>query len=101
MSEVTLQEIEELQKVSNYRSVHKGLRWPAIGSILFGLIAVVSGSVFMEENLINLVLVLIGAFLLIEGIWLIVASNAKGMIADVVALLIIGIWNISMTMMSW
>ena len=101
MSEVTSQEIEELQKISNYRSVNKGLRWPAIGSIIFGLIAIVSGVVSIEENPINLVLALIGIFLLIEGIWLIVAPNPKGMIADGIALLILGIWNITTTMMNW
>jgi hypothetical protein len=101
MSEVTPQEIEELQKISNYRLVHKGLRWPAIGSIIFGLIAVVSGVVSIEENPVNLVLALIGTFLFIEGIWLIVAPNPKGMIIDGIALLIIGIWNIITTMMNW
>jgi hypothetical protein len=101
MSEVTPQEIEELQKISNYRSVNKVLRWSAIGSITFGLIAVVSGVISIEENPINLVLALIGVFLLIEGIWLILAPNPKGVIIDGIALFAIGIWNIITTMMNW
>jgi len=51
----------------------------------------------MEENPINAVLGLIGLFLLVEGIWIVSAPTSTGMIVDGIALLILGAWNIFIT----
>lgn len=91
------QNIEELQKVADYRLVRKGFKWAAIGSIIFGLIAMGTGFGSIEFSPLNAILGLIGTFLLVEGIWLIRTSNPKGMIVDGIALCILGIWNIIIT----
>ncbi len=95
MNEV--QDIEELQKVVDYRLVRKNLKWPAIGSIIWGLIAIGAGFGSIEDSSIYVILGLIGAFLLVEGIWLIRAPSPRGMIVDGIALCILGVWNISVT----
>ncbi|MDX9980284.1 MAG: hypothetical protein RBU25_09700 [Lentisphaeria bacterium] len=88
----------ELQKVSNYRLVRKTLRGAGIGSIIFGLIAMFIGFGGMAENPINALLGVIGLFLLVEGIWLVVAPTPAGMIVDGIALIILGVWNIFITL---
>jgi len=92
MNEV--QDIEELQRTADYRLLRKNLKGAAIGSIIFGVIAIGMGLVFMSEDPINVVLVFIGVFLLGEGIWLIRSPKPRGMIVDGIALCILGIWNI-------
>jgi len=91
---IKVQDIEELQKVSDYRLLRKSLKGAAIGSIIFGVIAIGMGLAFMSEDPINVVLVFIGVFLLVEGIWLIRSPSPRGMIVDGIALCILGIWNI-------
>jgi hypothetical protein len=89
--------LEELQKVADYRSVRKTLRPAGIGSIIFGVLALAMGIALAEENPLNILLALIGLFLLIEGIWLTASPTPIGMILDGVALGILGIWNIFVT----
>lgn len=88
------QNIEEFQKVSDYRLIRKTFKGAAIGSIIFGVIAIVMGFASAEENPVNVILAFIGIFLFAEGIWLLRTSNPKGMIVDGIALCILGIWNI-------
>jgi uncharacterized membrane protein len=59
--------IEELQKISDYRTIRKTLRPAGIGSIVFGVLAVVMGIASIEDNSLNAILALIGLFLLVEG----------------------------------
>jgi uncharacterized protein YjeT (DUF2065 family) len=89
--------IEELQKISDYRTIRKTLRPAGIGSIVFGVLAVVMGIASIEDNSLNAILALIGLFLLVEGIWLVVSPTPKGMIVDGIALIILGLWNILIT----
>ena len=96
----TMQDIEELQKVANYRLVRKSFKGAAIGSIIFGLIAIGMGFGFAGENPINIVLGVIGILLVVEGAWLIRTSNPKGLIVDGIAICILGTWNIVVTFAS-
>jgi hypothetical protein len=89
--------LEELQKVSDYRSVRKTLRPAGIGSIIFGILALVMGVILLEDNPLNIVLALIGLFLLIEGIWLTASPTPTGMILDGIALMVLGAWNVLVT----
>ena len=98
MNEV--QDIEELQKVADYRSVRKGFKGAAIGSIIFGLLAMGAGFGSAEEGSLNVILGFIGIFLLAEGIWLIRTPNPKGLIVDGITFCIVGIWNIVVTFAS-
>jgi hypothetical protein len=89
--------VADLQRAANFRSVRKLLRPAGTGSVIFGVIAVFLGGSTMEQSPLNGILALIGVFLLVEGIWIIVAPSPAGMIVDGVALLILGGWNIMVT----
>ena len=89
--------LDDLQKISNYRLILKTLKPAGIGSMVFGAIAMAMGFGGMEENLLNAILGLLGLFLLVEGIWIYFAPTLKGLILDGIALLIIGFWNILIT----
>ncbi|MCK4272904.1 hypothetical protein KAX22_09645 [bacterium] len=89
--------IAELQKASDYRLMHKFLRPGAIGSIVFGVIAIALGFAWIDKNPINIILALIGIFLFVEGILVLIAPAPKKIIAAGLALLLVGGWNISIT----
>ncbi|MFC2018981.1 hypothetical protein ACFLU4_03385 [Chloroflexota bacterium] len=89
--------LEELQRAADYLTLRKRLKGGGIGSILFGVIAIVMGFIFMSEDPINVILVFIGIFLLVEGIWLLRSPSPRGLVIDGVALCIIGVWNIVIT----
>ncbi|MFB3896660.1 MAG: hypothetical protein ACE14V_10200 [bacterium] len=88
---------EELQRICNYRYVRKTLKPAGIGSIIFGVIAIVMGFTGIADNPINAILGFIGLFLFVEGIWIIFAPKPMGMIVDGIALSILGVWNIMVT----
>ncbi len=90
---VPTKNIEEL-KVSYNVLINKKLRRAGIGSIVFGFIAVIFGLLTVRENVINSVLVLIGIFLFIEGIWIVGKPTPAGLIVDGIALIIVGLWNL-------
>lgn len=92
-------EFEELQGVANLRVLRKTLRSRGIGSIVWGLIAIGLGLAAMDIDRVNGILAVIGVLLTIEGIWVVVAPAPAGMIFDGFALLILGIWNIAVTVM--
>ena len=90
-------ELSELKKAVDSRMIQKMLRPAAIGSIVFGVIAVVMGTQGAEDVPINNVLALIGVLLFIEGIWCAAAPQPVGLVVDGIALIILGIWNILVT----
>jgi hypothetical protein len=93
-------DFDELQRAANYIALRKKLRVRGIGSILWGVIAIVLGIVAMDTDPVNVILAVIGAFLTIEGIWLVAAPAPAGMIADGIGLVAVGIWNLAITFMS-
>lgn len=88
----------ELQQAANFRTVRRLLRPAGIGSIVFGVIAVGLGAASMEENPVNAVLLFLGVFLFVEGIWLVVSPSPAGMLVDGFALGALGLWNIFITL---
>jgi hypothetical protein len=93
-------EYVDLQVVAKYRGARRSLRLRGIGSIIWGIIAIAIGASSIEANPVNGILVLIGLFLSIEGIWLSSRPVAAGMIIDGFMLLVLGVWNIYVTCMS-
>ena len=94
----TVSPFDELQRASNFRIIKKSLRTGGIGSILFGVIAMAVGFGSMNDNPVNAILGFIGVLLFIEGIWLVSDPKPVGMIVDGIALMILGIWNIIITL---
>jgi uncharacterized RDD family membrane protein YckC len=90
-------DIDDLQKASNYRTLRKTLRAGSIGSIVFGAIAFLAGVTGAGESIMDVLLTLLGLFLLLEGLWIIITPTTVGLIVDGMALIAIGAWNISTT----
>ncbi|MDQ1351860.1 MAG: hypothetical protein QG657_2166 [Acidobacteriota bacterium] len=86
-------ELVELKKAVDTRLIKKMLRPAAIGSIVFGIIAVVTGSSFAHGNPINVILAFIGIILILEGAWCAVAPQPMGLVVDGIVLIILGVWN--------
>ena len=92
--------VAELQRAANFRTVRRLLRPAGIGSILFGVIAVGVGASTLREQPLNGVLLLLGLFLLGEGIWIVASPSPAGMIVDGIALIALGGWNILVTVVN-
>lgn len=90
-------DVDELQQIAEYRRARKTLRAAGIGGIIFGVLALAVGMPLLAVNPLNIVLVLIGALLLAEGIWNVSYPTAEGVIVDGLALLLVGLWNIFIT----
>ncbi|HLP62277.1 MAG TPA: hypothetical protein VK186_25775 [Candidatus Deferrimicrobium sp.] len=86
-------ELAELKKVVDTRMIKKMLRPAAIGSILFGIIAVVMGVQTAHANSLNTILAFIGVILILEGIWCAVAPQPLGLVVDGIVLIVLGAWN--------
>lgn len=90
-------ERRKLQDAAEYWLVSKSLRSRAIGSIIFGSLAVLMGLSMLEEHSMNVILAFLGIFLLAEGIWVLAAPRPAGFVADGIALIVVGIWNVVVT----
>jgi hypothetical protein len=86
--------VAELQAAANFHRVRRLLLAPGIGSMIFGVVAIVMGANSIQANPINAGLLLIGVFLLAEGIWIVSAPTLTGIIVDGLALVTLGLWNI-------
>ena len=89
--------MEELQRVSNYRMVRKTLRAKAAGSFLFGALALGIGFNGLAFSALNAILVGIGVLLLVDAVWIIAAPKPGVMILDGSAMIVVGVWNIFVT----
>jgi len=87
---------EKIQRAANWRALRGLLRTGGIGSIVFGGIAIYLGLDALSEDGpdLNGILVAIGGFLVLEGIAVIALPRAPGLIAEGLALLLIGLWNL-------
>ncbi|MCU0288513.1 MAG: DUF308 domain-containing protein [Acidobacteria bacterium] len=86
-------ETRELKKVVDTRAIKKMLRPAAIGSIIFGIIAVFMGGQAANDNPVNVILALIGVVLILEGIWCAVSPLPIGLVVDGIVLIVLGAWN--------
>lgn len=96
----TMYHVDDLQKIADYRAVRLRLSSAAIGSILFGIFALFWGFSSMGGGPLNVILVLLGFFLLAEGIWVLAAPSPVAMVVDGIALICLGVWNILITLLS-
>jgi hypothetical protein len=87
----------ELQRAADQHAVKGSLRGTGIGSIIFGILAVVVGLTALQASAMNLVLVVLGAVLAIEGTFVSLRPRPGGLIFDGLALILVGTWNIVIT----
>jgi hypothetical protein len=92
-------DLDALRKTADFLIIRKKLRQAGIGSFVFGILALIIGGIMLPENLLNLLLILIGLLLLGVGIWNWISPTAEGIIVDGIALLIVALWNIGITLL--
>ena len=91
---------QELQLAANHRLIGKLLRPRGVGAIIFGLIAVATGAITMNQFPVNGILLLIGIAMTAEGIWLVVSPSRLGLMISGIALIVVGLWNIGIAVLS-
>jgi hypothetical protein len=87
-------QLGSLRLAAKYRSLRKILRRQAIGSLIFGALAIVLGVIAMRVSSINAVLLLIGAGLLVLGVLDLALPRPWLLLAEGVALLVLATWNV-------
>jgi hypothetical protein len=93
--------VEDLHLIAEHHTACRALRRIGWGSIAGGIFIIGLGIFFtFYLDLINAVLSLIGLFLLASGIWCLALPGAEGVIANGIALMLIGIWNIVVTVLN-
>jgi hypothetical protein len=94
-------DVEELHLIAEYHTACRALRTMGWGGIVFGLINIGLGIAFVVSlHPINAVLALIGLFLLLSGVWCLVLPGAEGVITNGIALILVGVWNIIVTVLN-
>jgi hypothetical protein len=91
---------ELLKHSSNYWFLIKTLRPNGIGGIIFGALAIVGGIASIPVNPVNILLVLVGAFLFVSGVFVVAVPKPSGLITEGVAFIIVGVWNIFVTILN-
>ena len=86
-------EIQDLQKTADYNLVHKS-RNMGIGSIAWGAINAIVALLFFSNDVLSWGVLLLGFSLIAEGIWISIKPSPKGFLVDGIFLLILGIWNL-------
>lgn len=99
MDVITIEQIPELRKVANYRSVRKTCRQQAFYSIVLGVMSLFWW-IGALQNPINVIMLLIAVFLLVEGIWLLVSPRPAVILMDGIALCILGAWIVFATIVN-
>ncbi len=94
-------DVEELRLLAEYHTACRVMRRMGWGSIVFGAINIGIGVMFaLHHHPINAVLALIGLLLLAAGVWCLVLPGAEGVLANGIALIFVGLWNILITVLN-
>jgi hypothetical protein len=92
--------VDELQRVADYRKARNLLRAFGGGSLIFGVLNTGIGVMALDEHPLNFVLVLIGGFQILVGLLNVAAPTSAGIIADGLAFLVVGGWNLFITVVN-
>jgi hypothetical protein len=93
--------VEELHLIAEYHTACRTLRHMGWGGVVFGIINIALGITFtLTMHPINLILVLIGLFVLAAGIWCLALPGAEGAICNGIALILVGLWNLFVTVLN-
>src|SRR5438105_4807269 len=94
----SLENLDVLQQVADYRTVRKVLRNSGWLSILFGVLAIVIGVTGIPINPLNTILALIGLFMLTEGVYCLIWPKPIMFIPDGIVFILVALWNISLVL---
>jgi hypothetical protein len=94
-------DVEDLRLIAEYHTACRSLRRIGWGGIAFGFFNIVLGVVFIIFlHPINAILVFIGLLLLGSGVWCLAAPGAEGVICNGIALILVGVWNVFVTVIN-
>jgi hypothetical protein len=88
---ITADRLKRLQEVADYRTVRQTLRGGAIGSLVFGGLALLLGLVSPMDP----ILAGVGAVLVGTGLWNFFAPRPTGIIVDGLTLVMVGVYNLA------
>ena len=87
--------LEKLKVAALCLSMQKGMHRAAWGSIAWGAFTLIIGLAFHSHGLLDYLWLGIGAFLVVEGLWLLLSTTASpsNLLLEALALAILGLWN--------
>jgi hypothetical protein len=94
-------DVEELRLIAEHHTACRTLRRMGWACVMFGVINMGIALMFtVQLHPINAALALIGLFLLAAGVWCLVLPGAEGVLANGIALILVGLWNILITVLN-
>jgi hypothetical protein len=87
--------MDRLKIAATYLSVQRGLRRSAWGSLGWGAFTLAIGLLFSSHTFFDYVWLLVGTFLVIEGVWILrsIAADPRVLLMEAFALLTLGLLN--------
>lgn len=85
--------IDQLRAAAKFHELRSTLRGGAIGSLIFGALAIGVGGIAAGEDAIGGALLLLGLLLFANGVWIIAAPSAIGFVSNGIALMLVGLFN--------
>jgi len=86
--------------ISRYIEMLKRIRDRAVSAIIFGIVIAIMGIFLKYAVPLRIFLVLVGAFLIGEAIWMVMSPKANKILLNGIGIIIAGLWNISIPVMS-
>ncbi|TMQ59897.1 MAG: hypothetical protein E6K72_01235 [Candidatus Eisenbacteria bacterium] len=81
----------KLQRVADYRAARRTLRLTGTWSVLFGVISIMAGCLWLP---VDWVLTVLGVALMSTGGWNFMAPRPTGIVVDAVTVLLVGAYNL-------
>lgn len=91
---------DSLQRSFDHMRLWKSMKTSCIASIVLGTLASLFGLAEVTKSRLDIVLVILGAYLAIQGIWRLAAPSLKGLILDGIAMIGIGLFAIAAVAMN-
>ena len=89
-----------LQMAAKYRTLRRILRSSAIGSFIFGTLALVIGGITLQYTNLNLILIGLGVALIVFGVLDLTMPRSGLLLADGILLLVLAAWNVVVTILN-
>ena len=85
--------LAELQAAAGRYTTKTTLSGAGAGSVVFGLLGIYLGVTSLHANALNMIPIILGGLLILEGIWISLSSAKVLLVVDGIALVSVGLWN--------
>jgi hypothetical protein len=94
-------DLEDLRLIAEYHTACRALRRMGWGGVGFGILNIGLGVAFaVSLHPINALLAFIGLLLLAAGVWCLVLPGAEGVLCNGIVLILVGLWNLFVTVIN-